>query len=307
MIYLSRRFRQQVLIPLLAILVAALIISLSACDMIGMSDFTGSSDDAGTARMQVLLVDSPFPFDLVDEVNVTISRVELRGGEKVVIVMDEPRTFNLLELQNGVSAELGALEIPAGRYTQARLIVDDAVVLMNDGGAFDLKVPSGSVRVMLDGVEVEEGQDVSLTLDFDVDKSFVVQGNPNTPAGIKGFLLKPTVISKGMKENGRRGGDGDDDDEEEEDDNGDDDLEVSGVVTAIETIDGSTFLTVAGLQIMIVPGETEFDGISGVDALVENESIVSIEYFEDGETGVLIASKVEIQEEEEEEEEEEED
>src|SRR5690606_121531 len=30
-------------------------------------------------------------------------------------------------------------------------------------------------------------------LDFDVSKSFVIQGNPETPAGINGMILKPTL------------------------------------------------------------------------------------------------------------------
>ena len=30
-------------------------------------------------------------------------------------------------------------------------------------------------------------------LDFDVSRSFVVQGNPSTPAGIKGFIFKPVI------------------------------------------------------------------------------------------------------------------
>ena len=69
--------------------------------------------------------------------------------------------------------------------------------------------PTGAGRIRatepitaLEPVTVESGQDVSLTLDFDVSKSFVVQGNPNTPAGIKGFLMKPTVVLKGVQENG---------------------------------------------------------------------------------------------------------
>lgn len=299
MTYLNQRFRRHVLLPLYTILFAAGLVSLSACDLIGVPELMGPSTDSGSARMQVLLVDNPFPFDLVDEVNVTISHVDLREGENTVTVMSESETFNLLALQNGVFAELGDIEIPAGTYTEARLAVEDATVLMKDGQSFDLKVPSGTVRVKLDGVTVEDGQDVSLTLDFDVSKSFVVQGNPNTPAGIKGFLLKPTVISKGMKDNGRRGDSDDDDAEEDGDDDGnddgdDDDQEVSGVVTAIETIDGSSFITVAGLQIMIVPGETEFEGVADVDGLVANETEVKVEYFEDSETSLLIATSVEV-------------
>ncbi len=39
-----------------------------------------------------------------------------------------------------------------------------------------------------------------MTLDFDLEKSFVVQGNPNTAAGIKGFHFKPVVKPLGYSE-----------------------------------------------------------------------------------------------------------
>lgn len=298
---IDERNRRQPMVLLLAVLFAVTAVGLGACDMMGASDFVGTSDDeSGSARMQVLLVDGPFPFDLVDEVNVTISRVDIRDGRNTVTIMNDTRTFDLLELQNGVSAELGDIEIPAGTYKEARLAVEDAFVLMNDGRIFDVKVPSGSVKVKLHGVEVEDGKDVTLTLDFDVGKSFAVQGNARTPAGVKGFLLKPTVILKGMKENGRRGdddgddeenGDDDEEDNEDEEDEEDDERDITGIVTAIEVVEGSTFLTVEGLRIMLV-SETEFSGFSDVDELSPGVSLVKIEYFEDSETGALIADEV---------------
>ena len=272
---------------------------LSACDMLGVP---GSADGSGEARMEVRLVDNPFPFDLVDEVNVTITHVELRSDDHRVTVMNETRTFNLLDLQNGVYAELGDIDIPADHYTQARVHVEDASVLMLDGRVFDMKVPSGVVKVNLDDVVVEEGQNVALTLDFDVSKSFVVQGNPLTPAGIKGFLLKPTIISKGMKDKGRDDDDEDGDDYDDDDGNFDDDDDfvgdlhiILGYVSEIVTVEGSTFLNVSDYQILIVPGATKFEGFTEIDSLVAGESFVKVAYVEDSETGLLVAKEVEIE------------
>lgn len=132
------------------------------------------------------------------------------GGGPVVIV-EEGGTFDLLTLRDGVTELLGSTEVSAGSYAQLRFIVDSARVELKEGLAFrdgstsrSLKVPSGSktgIKLNLaaadgdssDGVVVEEGGETSLMVDFDVSQSFVVQGNPNTPAGIRGFLFKPVL------------------------------------------------------------------------------------------------------------------
>lgn len=106
---------------------------------------------------------------------------------------------------------LADLEIPAGTYSQLRLMVEGARVELATGYAFtsggttaDLTVPSGAqtgIKLNLKdadaeenqgGVEITGGQTV-LVVDFDVNQSFVIQGNAETPAGIKGVLFKPTL------------------------------------------------------------------------------------------------------------------
>lgn len=133
------------------------------------------------------------------------------GGGPVVIV-EEGGTFDLLELQDGITELLGSAEVEVGTYAQLRFIVDSARVELKEGLTFrdgstsqSLMVPSGSetgIKLNLDradgddsdgGTEVEEGEETSLIVDFDVSQSFVVQGNPNTPAGIRGFLFTPVL------------------------------------------------------------------------------------------------------------------
>lgn len=169
------------------------LMTLNACDLLGGSE--------GEAHVRVRLVDNPFPFDLVSEANVQISRVELVGEDENYTVMDEERSYNLLELRDGVSALLGEVDLPVGTYAQARFIVDNADVKLNDGRTFDLKVPSGSetgIKVLLNGLELEEGQDVTVTLDFDVEQSFVVQGDVSTPADINGFIFTPVIVPESI-------------------------------------------------------------------------------------------------------------
>jgi hypothetical protein len=120
---------------------------------------------------------------------------------------------NLLELQNEATSQLADTEIPAGTYSQLRLIVDSARVELAEGYEFrdggtsrTLFVPSGAhtgIKLNLKGsngdgegtmggVEITPGQTV-LVLDFDVNQSFRIQGNPETPAGIRSVHFQPTL------------------------------------------------------------------------------------------------------------------
>lgn len=89
------------------------------------------------------------------------------------------------------------LDVEVGEYYNVRLYVVDAYVVLNDGQLFDLTIPSGSqsgIKIFIDpSIVVESGLNTELLLDFDVAKSFVVQGNPNSPSGIRGFIFKPVL------------------------------------------------------------------------------------------------------------------
>ncbi len=165
------------------------------------------SDNAdGFGQLRVQLTDAPFPTDSVAEANVTINKIEIRkanedegdeGGKPFVILSEEEMSFNLLDLTNGVTANLVDIEVEAGSYDLVRLHVSEASIKLNDGTEFDLKVPSGAqtgIKVFIDpAIVIAGGLSADLLLDFDVSRSFVVQGNQNTPAGIKGFIFKPVI------------------------------------------------------------------------------------------------------------------
>lgn len=178
-----------------------------------------------TGRFTVLLTDAPFPFDLVKEANVTIGRVDVVTDAEVATILEEERTFNLLDLRDGVTAVLAEEELPAGSIAQIRLIVTDAEVVLDDASmtTFDLFIPSGAqsgLKIVL-GAFVDAGAETIVTLDFDVEDSFIVQGNPNTPAGIRGFLFKPVVRVADVTTTTTSAAVGDEEEEQEEDENGD--------------------------------------------------------------------------------------
>jgi hypothetical protein len=177
-------------------------VALTLC--LGLTAVVGCDSGANEAELAILrvhLTDAPFPFDMVDSANVVISRIEVFGSDdttRAIMLADTARMYNLLDLQNGVTTMMSETLLPATEYVQFRLIVDSAWVVLTDQRRFDLKVPSGSqtgIKVKLESMDLSLAPEsvTDVTLDFDVSESFVVQGNPDTPAGISGFSFKPVV------------------------------------------------------------------------------------------------------------------
>jgi hypothetical protein len=193
---------------------AATVFALAAITGACSSDPSGP---AGKSRLQVLVTDAPS--DYIAQAVVWVSAVYLQGGEgdgepRVYLFNDAvaPKEFDLLLLQNGVNAELTAIvDVDARDYHQLRLVVDSARVTLVNGFTFNdlsvtrrLMVPSGAqsgIKVNLAGaIEAEVGELTVIVVDFAVDDSFVIQGNPGTPAGIMGILLTPTLHEKSRQE-----------------------------------------------------------------------------------------------------------
>lgn len=100
-----------------------------------------------------------------------------------ITVVEGPKTFDLVAL-DGVEAVLGESELAAGKYGQIRLEVGQ-VELVTPDGSFTARVP-GSTLKLVGGFEIEAGAVTGVTIDFDLDRSLVEQGNG-------GFLFKPVV------------------------------------------------------------------------------------------------------------------
>ena len=183
------------LVPaLLAMLVAGGVI---ACDS------TGPEDDA---RVQIQLTDAPA--DQIESAQVWISRVYLQGGGeedgeadapgRVDLFNDpeNPQEYDLLDLQNGIVADLtDPIDVPAGAYGQLRLVVDSAHITLVDGLTFAdgepdrvLFVPSGSqsgIKVdLLEPIAAAAGSLTIVLVDFDVNENFVFQGPEEAPVGV---------------------------------------------------------------------------------------------------------------------------
>ena len=174
--------------------ITVIILSLS----VGFTGCESPAGESGTGTLSVRLTDAPFPSDLVAEANVTIDSLEVRqkggGGSPYITLSTTSQEFNLLDLSNGITTGLADLDLPTGSYDLLRLYVGEASIVMNDGTTYDLTVPSGAQT----GIKIFVKPDIAivaevtteLLLDFDVSRSFVMQGTLDSPTG---FLFKPVI------------------------------------------------------------------------------------------------------------------
>jgi hypothetical protein len=137
----------------------------------------------------VLLTDAPFPFSLVDRVEVYVSQIAasmtadtLPGNQRWLIIAEPRRRYDFLALQRAVTAIAGTGQLPAGTYRAVRMIVnsDSSRVVLHGGRTARVRWPAtGAVEVP---AVVEQPLDVdtgtTLVLDFDVGRSFGYNVDP---------------------------------------------------------------------------------------------------------------------------------
>jgi hypothetical protein len=146
---------------------------------------------SGQGRLRILLTDAPAD---AKHVYVTVSEVQAhREGYAWETVVDTPQTFDLLTLRNGAEAVLGDRALPPGSYTQLRLVVSQASIVLEENGVdttYPVFVPSGvqsGIKLNLQ-FEVRPTEITTLLLDFDAARSIV-----ETPPGSHNYLLKPVI------------------------------------------------------------------------------------------------------------------
>ena len=187
----------------------------------------GASGGNGTVRFAM----TDAPACGYDAVNVTVTKVRVHqsgnAGESDAgwqdLSVNPPARVDLLSLTNGVLFELGQLPVPAGKYTQLRLVLAENggstplanSVVPTGGSEVALKTPSGqqSGLKVNANIDVPADQLADFVIDFDACKSVVRAGNsgqyllkpvlsvvPRLVAGVQGFvgasLIGPdTVVS----------------------------------------------------------------------------------------------------------------
>ncbi|MFO1518733.1 MAG: DUF4382 domain-containing protein [bacterium] len=160
-----------------------------------------------TGQVKMSLTDAAS--DQYKAVYVTIDSVEIHpagGADDAWQTVGSPhKTFNLLDLANGVREELGIATLGAGHYTQVRLLLgatpDNGINLLSKSHPFanyvidttdtvhELKVPSGfqtGIKIVHE-FDVNANDTTELILDFNATASVVIAGNSGK------YLLKPTI------------------------------------------------------------------------------------------------------------------
>lgn len=193
-----------------------LLISLSLVILMASCSSNSGSSGAEPGTLSVSLTDASIGG--FDAVNITVSKVRVHQSASASdsdtgwseIVLNPARKINLLDLTNGVLENMGQIPLPAGHYTQLRLVllpntgssIANSVVVTGQTTEIPLVTPSAvqSGIKLINEFDVASGQRVDLVLDFDALKSVVRRGNgsyglmpvisviPTVVNGIDGFV-----------------------------------------------------------------------------------------------------------------------
>jgi hypothetical protein len=186
-----------------------------------------SAPRSGQGMLAMKLTDAPSPLDSVKEVNIFVERIDARraiaeaaeadeemdehGSENAeqpdpmqwVTIATPNKTFNLLALQNGITAFLGASPVDTGHFRAIRLIIDPAksTIVLKDGtvltttSATPVEFEKGRRQGLLvelnEAVEVNEKATTTVTLDIRLGESISLRGRTVRD----GFFFRPVVRS----------------------------------------------------------------------------------------------------------------
>lgn len=163
----------------------------------------GGDDPSRMGTMRLSITDAPACG--YDHVYVTVERVRVHqsggAGDNDAgwseVVLATPRRVDLLELTNGTLEPLGQTQLPAGTYTQMRLVLAPNTganpmansIVPTGGTETALTTPSAQQSGLKFNVNLEVPADriADFAIDFDACKSFVRAGNSGQ------YHLKPVL------------------------------------------------------------------------------------------------------------------
>jgi hypothetical protein len=194
-----------------------------------------SAIPAGMGRLEVRVIDAPPDYGAIKEIWVLVSeedgvqvhkavaeqeqaqeqtgegeqnQVQNQGqnqeqqgeGEWIDIPLTGDNPFELLALkEQGVDSLLGWADVPAGKYTQIRMTIEEVTVIFDDGTEEGrpetAELPSGKLK-LIQPFDLVDGETTIITLDFLADKSVNVTGQGDV---IFKPVIKLTVSGKGGK------------------------------------------------------------------------------------------------------------
>lgn len=207
-----------------------LLISFFAVSLMWVCFACDVNDTSQTGRIKVTLTDAPANYEAVwievESVMIHKNGEENENGDDEdsgwIIITDESRRINLLDLRNGNEITLSEVELQTGTYSQLRLILGDVNEVMVDGETHNLITPGAQqtgLKVNINA-EIETDETFNLLIDFDVAQSIVLTGN-----GM--YILKPVLRTVNQDQSGSISGD----------------VEPDDLLTTVTAINGEDFLS----------------------------------------------------------------
>jgi hypothetical protein len=149
---------------------------------------TGCKKEEEYGNMTVKMTDAPGDYH---EVNVDVKSVDVHtdhGGW--ISLSTQVGVYNLLDLQNNITTVLATgTHIPAGKVSQMRLLLgSNNSVMLRDSTIHALKIPSSEqsgIKINVNSV-IPPGGIVTVTIDYDADKSVNMEGNGS-------YIMKPVI------------------------------------------------------------------------------------------------------------------
>src|SRR5690606_7596606 len=174
------------------------IAGLALISALGMGCSDGKDSDRGaTGSLSLSVTDAPVDNLLSVFISFTGVTLQAADGKRTDIVFPQPKTLDLLSLQNGMShALLEDVVLPAGAYSWMRLDLSeqagDLTVVDDLGGEYLMTVPSGAQTglKLVGGFTILANGQSDFTIDFDLRKSVTLTGKD---AGKGDYVLRPTL------------------------------------------------------------------------------------------------------------------
>lgn len=177
----------------------AAVAAASAIAAAGLTGCTDSLTGSSQGTVQVRMTDSPADFQAVNVVitEVQLHRADSSDAEGWETIKRDSTQYDLLQLRNGVFTTLGIGTVPAGHYTQMRLVIGSGSNVVIAGLPIALSLSSeAETGIKLTGSwDVKAGETLDLGLDFDAGRSIVLTGNGH-------FMLKPVIRAVVMDQAG---------------------------------------------------------------------------------------------------------
>ncbi len=145
----------------------------------------GNGTSGGNGGIEVYVADAPSKEVSAVIIKAKDIQVHKAGADNDtwVTVLSDPPSFDLVKVSNN-PALLGTSQLAAGNYTQVRLSITDVTLTVN-GKEVKATVPSDKLKLVGE-FTIEAGKQTPITIDFDGEKSVVLEGQDKAS-------LKPTV------------------------------------------------------------------------------------------------------------------